>query len=213
MPGDRDIRHRILETARAQFFAHGFNRVTMDEMASLLGMSKKTVYECFPSKDKLVDAVLERHISTAMRRYAEIMNSPTEYVDKLYNVLCLIGGSLSQMSKRFHDDVHRLRPDLWRTMEDIRRLTLFADFMKFIDHGVERGVVRNDIHRDVFLFAYISSWQSILSSDLLIRESLSANDALRSLTQLVLDGMLTESARQQFRDSESYHQLTQRVAL
>lgn len=213
MANDIEIRNRILETAREQFFAHGFNKVTMDEIASLLGMSKKTVYEFFPSKDKLVDAVLERQIITAMRRYAEIMNSPTEYVDKLYNVLCLVGRSFSQMRKRFQDELRRLRPDLWHYMEDIRRLTLFADFMRFIDDGIERGFVRTDIHRDVFLFAYISALQSVMSSELLIRESFSANDAFRSLTQLVLDGMLTESARQQFRNSESYQQLTQRVAI
>ena len=213
MANDIEIRNRILETAREQFFAHGFNKVTMDEIASLLGMSKKTVYEFFPSKDKLVDAVLERHIITAMRRYEEIMNSPTEYVDKLYNVLCLVGRSFSQMRKRFQDELRRLRPDLWHYMEDIRRLTLFADFMRFIDDGIERGFVRTDIHRDVFLFAYISALQSVMSSELLIRESFSANDAFRSLTQLVLDGMLTESARQQFRNSESYQQLTQRVAI
>ena len=213
MANDIEIRNRILETAREQFFAHGFNKVTMDEIASLLGMSKKTVYEFFPSKDKLVDAVLERQIITAMRRYAEIMNSPTEYVDKLYNVLCLVGRSFSQMRKRFQDELRRLRPDLWHYMEDIRRLTLFADFMRFIDDGIERGFVRTDIHRDVFLFAYISALQSVMSSELLIRESFSANDAFRSLTQLILDGMLTESARQQFRNSESYQQLTQRVAI
>jgi AcrR family transcriptional regulator len=185
----------------------------MDEIASLLGIRKKNEYEFIPSKDKLVDAVLERQITTAMLRYLEIMHSPTEYFDKLYNSLCLVGSSISHKGKRFHDELHRLRPDLWHYMEDIRRLTLYADFMRFIDDGIERGFVRTDIHRDVFLFAYISALQSVMSSELLIRESFSANDAFRSFTQLILDGMLTESARQQFRYSESHQQLTQRVAI
>lgn len=213
MAGNGEVRRRILEAAGEQFFACGFNKVTMDEIASLLSMSKKTVYEHFSSKDRMLDAVLERQIISAMRQYAEIMNSPTEYVDKLYNVFCLVGRSFSHMSKRFQDELRRLRPDLWHYMADIRRLTLFASFMRFIDDGINQGFVRADIPRDVFLFTYISTLQSVMSSDVLIRESFSANDAFTSITQLILDGMLTERARQQFRHSESYHQLTQRIIL
>ncbi len=208
-----NIRQRIVEVARKQFFEHGFSGVTMDEIASLLTMSKKTVYEHFATKDRLLDAVLEHQVTTAMRRYAEIKSSPVEYVDKLYNILCLVGRSYSQMGKRFQDDLRRHRPDLWHYLKDIRRLTVFADFLRFVDEGIARGFVRDDIHRDVALFVYISALQSIMGSELLIREYFSAHDAFRSLLQIVLDGMLTESARRQFRQSDSYHQLTQRLAL
>src|SRR5437588_7649843 len=49
---------RILAAARAHFFAHGFRSVTMDDLATELGMSKKTLYAEFPSKTALLRAVL-----------------------------------------------------------------------------------------------------------------------------------------------------------
>src|SRR6266480_4077530 len=44
--------------SRAHFFAHGFRSVTMDDLATELGMSKKTLYAEFPSKTALLRAVL-----------------------------------------------------------------------------------------------------------------------------------------------------------
>ena len=51
MTAEAEARGRILAAARRLFFAHGFGRVTMDEIASELAMSKKTLYRHFASKE------------------------------------------------------------------------------------------------------------------------------------------------------------------
>lgn len=52
-------RRRIVTEARRHFLAHGFRGVTMDDLAAELGMSKKTLYAHFSSKDSLLEAVIE----------------------------------------------------------------------------------------------------------------------------------------------------------
>ena len=51
---DEETRQRILRVAMTFFLAHGFSRVTMDEIARELGMSKKTLYQHFESKESLM---------------------------------------------------------------------------------------------------------------------------------------------------------------
>lgn len=46
-------RKAILEAAADQFRAHGFEATSMDKIAALAGVSKRTVYNHFPSKDDL----------------------------------------------------------------------------------------------------------------------------------------------------------------
>ncbi len=46
-------RHAILEAAADQFRKHGFEASSMDKIAALAGVSKRTVYNHFPSKDEL----------------------------------------------------------------------------------------------------------------------------------------------------------------
>jgi TetR/AcrR family transcriptional regulator of autoinduction and epiphytic fitness len=51
-------RQAILDAAAAQFRAHGFEATSMDKIALEAGVSKRTVYNHFPSKDDLFGATL-----------------------------------------------------------------------------------------------------------------------------------------------------------
>ena len=57
----------IVDAAGRLFFAAGFARVNMDDLARELGMSKKTIYRCFPDKRSLVVAVLDRQFGVVER--------------------------------------------------------------------------------------------------------------------------------------------------
>lgn len=54
----------VVEAARLEFFANGFKETSMDKIAATANVSKRTVYDHFPSKDDLfqaiVDQILER---------------------------------------------------------------------------------------------------------------------------------------------------------
>ena len=59
MTDDKPTRQRILDAAIDQFGARGVDAVSLDEIARSVGVRKQTVLYWFPSKDALVDAVLE----------------------------------------------------------------------------------------------------------------------------------------------------------
>src|SRR5687768_4668293 len=59
-PAEDPVRQRIVTSARAHFFQHGFRGVTMDDLAAEMAMSKKTLYVHFQSKRALLDAVLDQ---------------------------------------------------------------------------------------------------------------------------------------------------------
>lgn len=51
-------RHAIVEAAIAEFRQHGFEATSMDRVAATAGVSKRTVYNHFPSKDALFGEIL-----------------------------------------------------------------------------------------------------------------------------------------------------------
>ncbi len=57
----------IVEAAGRLFLGAGFARVSMDDLARELGMSKKTVYRHFPDKRSLLTAVLDRQFAAVER--------------------------------------------------------------------------------------------------------------------------------------------------
>jgi AcrR family transcriptional regulator len=190
------VRNRILERAQERFFAYGFMNVSMDEIASVLGMSKKTIYNHFSSKNKLIEATIEDHIISAISRYKQIVNSPLNYIDKLYKIFCLIGTTFMKMSKPYRDDLSEQRPDIWKRLEDIRSRTVFASFKTFIQEGVKNGIVRSEIQPEVLLIAYISALQGVDNTPLLFNNKITTDSAVESITRIYLDGILTEKAWQ-----------------
>src|ERR1700704_4720562 len=55
-----DMKERILQTADRLFYLRGIRAVGVDTIAAEIGISKRTLYNHFPSKDKLISAYLAR---------------------------------------------------------------------------------------------------------------------------------------------------------
>jgi AcrR family transcriptional regulator len=59
-PAKQVMRERILETADRLFYGQGIRAVGVDTIAAEIGISKRTLYNYFPSKDELILAYLSR---------------------------------------------------------------------------------------------------------------------------------------------------------
>jgi len=69
MPRSRArTREQIIEGAYALFYRQGFARVSMDEIAARAGVTKRTLYAHFDSKDTLLGDVLQHHHELALAR-------------------------------------------------------------------------------------------------------------------------------------------------
>src|SRR5438105_7349239 len=55
-----DMKERILETADKLFYLQGIRAIGVDTIAAEIGISKRTLYNHFPSKDALIAAYLKR---------------------------------------------------------------------------------------------------------------------------------------------------------
>ena len=58
VPQEKDTRTRILQAARRLFYAQGIRPVSMDDIADSAGLTKRSLYYHFASKDDLIVAYL-----------------------------------------------------------------------------------------------------------------------------------------------------------
>src|SRR3954453_3826540 len=64
-PEKVSMKERILETADRLFYQRGIRAIGVDTIAAEVGISKRTLYNHFPSKDELIAAYLERRFTQA----------------------------------------------------------------------------------------------------------------------------------------------------
>ncbi|QIP09378.1 TetR/AcrR family transcriptional regulator [Bradyrhizobium symbiodeficiens] len=73
-PAPQTMKERILQTADKLFYLQGIRAIGVDTIAAEIGISKRTLYNHFPSKDALIKAYLERrfvHASPSEKPPAE----------------------------------------------------------------------------------------------------------------------------------------------
>ena len=83
MNDEDSTRERILSHASERFFRDGFARVSVDEIATELAISKKTIYKYFDSKDDLVARVVERRMGEVRRRVVSVIDTDRNFIEKL----------------------------------------------------------------------------------------------------------------------------------
>lgn len=77
---------RILEAARGLFLAHGFSGATTDMIQRKAGVSKATVYACYPNKEALFEAVIAQACAELMARFDAIVPVPGQIEATLTNI-------------------------------------------------------------------------------------------------------------------------------
>jgi len=87
LPGKSDVksdmRERILWTADRLFYLRGIRAIGVDTIAAEIGISKRTLYNYFPSKDILIKAYLDRRFVTAKPSERSPLDQLLGYFDSL----------------------------------------------------------------------------------------------------------------------------------
>src|SRR6516164_11072538 len=137
---------RIVEAARAHFFSHGFRRVTMDDLADELGISKKTLYAYFPGKFDLLEAVLADKLRSVEATLKEVTHAhPDDFPATLRELLTGTQRELDEIKPPFVRDMRQKAPDVFKLVER-RRAALIQRYMgKFFVDGQRLGMVRKDV--------------------------------------------------------------------
>ena len=88
MRNSADTKRRIIDAAYGLFYRGGFARAGVDDIAEAAGVTKRTLYYHFDSKDALVEAVLANQNELALARIQSwaqrVTGDPASVVERLF---------------------------------------------------------------------------------------------------------------------------------
>ena len=198
MSEDEIIKEKIISAVRERFWKEGFARISVDEISTDLAMSKKTFYKYFSSKEDLVQQIMERFMGNVRTNVERILLSDKTAVEKLSEVITMMGTNASHLMPAFGQDVKKRIPQLWKQIEEFRRQRISDVFARLIKQGIDEGTMRPDMNARVFLMSVLGAIDRIMQPDVLIHESFSVSDALQEILNIFFRGGLTSKGREQF---------------
>ena len=182
-------RARILEAAIPLFNDRGL-KFTMDELAAALGMSKKTIYAAFPSKEKMLEEMVDYVFDFIGRDKAAILGDDTlPYLEKLRRVLTTLTDKYESIDLRRLYDLESRYGAVYAKVA--RRLeTGWEGTTALLEQGIREGVLR-PFPIPIFKLMMETTLQQFFRNDVLLRSGISYQDALGQVVDILLRGILS----------------------
>jgi len=193
---EKEIRERIINKAGEMFFQFGYLKVTMDEIASKLGMSKKTLYKFYPGKEFLIRELFN-NVKCEIDDYIQELwsDEKMDFVIKLKKLMNFIALNSSKFRGPLMEDIQKYNPEIWQEILEFRRLHSQKKFSFLINEGVEKGIFRKDVNDGLIILTYISAIQGIINPEVLAQIPFSTNQVFEALGKIIFEGILTEEGR------------------
>lgn len=202
-----DSKDRLLNLAKKLFIESGYKSIKTDELAKELGISKRTIYEMFPSKDDLLIEALrlpliefEQNMDKLALRMVEDDNFT--FFDNFNLMWDLIIDHASMFTSKFDAEIQKYLPQFYSACR-IHSENRFNNFRKVYELGVKRGYLKEDVNVDVFLNIMHFSMGNILRYENLSKLPLRIEDVLKQIFLVVFTGALTPSGTKKYLESVS----------
>jgi len=186
-----DYRQKIIEEGAMMFRTYGIRAVTMDMLASQLGISKRTIYEVFSDKDELLKGVLSWMMEKQSEIMTRIFTESGNVIEAIFKMLDLMMSHFQKMSPAFQMDMKRLHRDLNRNPEELTDLPYFSNNSEILKRGIQEGVFRNDIDVEITNKCLLEVARMSNDKDVFPPDDFSNKDVIRTFYINYLRGIST----------------------
>lgn len=144
-----EVQERIKQKADELFRRFGIRSVTMDEIASQLGMSKKTIYQYFSDKDQLVGAVAEDEILFSQESCLRDVAASANAIQEIFRVMEFVGIMFKNMNPAMLYDLEKYHPAGYKKFLDHKNLFLFDMIKKNLERGIKEELYRPEMNVEI----------------------------------------------------------------
>jgi AcrR family transcriptional regulator len=152
-----EVKKRILDKATEQFMRYGIRSVSMDDIASLLGISKKTIYQYFSDKEQLVDAVMQEEEKRTHNDCSHCRQHSVDAVQEMFLAMQQITEQFSHMNPVILYDLEKFHPSVFQRFLRLKNSYIYGVIKENINRGIEEGYYRSEINVDTISLFRIES--------------------------------------------------------
>ncbi|HOO72566.1 MAG TPA: TetR/AcrR family transcriptional regulator [Spirochaetota bacterium] len=185
-----EVKEKIINRFQKLIISYGIKKMTMEKLSKECGISKKTVYKYFDSKDELIEHFVERMAQTIQAGFNRIDQANADPEETIFMFFDLVFEITRNLPPAILEDAERYYPDLGGKINALRE-EISLIFVKTIKKGIAGGSFKN-IHPDFAEKFYFGALNNIFSPEFMLKTGLGVNEILDSFKSMLLTGLLKE---------------------
>lgn len=184
------MRDRILSAVAQLINRYGLKKFTVDEVATTLHISKKTIYQYFSGKDEMIHEYFIANLESDKQNMDKAMNEAEGFRNKLY--------ALVHTERRYGlpifvmSEAKQFYPEEWGEIKALRKYKLDA-LNELLNSAKKEGILKNNVHFGILTAMLERSSDIILDTDFLLANKLHVAQAIDAALDIILYGIEKEN--------------------
>ena len=187
----------ILNHGFEQLINNGVRAFTVENLASCLCMSKKTIYKFFPTKEALIDKIVSYRLSQIESKIQIVLDSDSNPIHQFLGVMNIFYNSTAKLKIEQIGELKNRYPKMWQRIETFR-LNRKQDFYSILRNAQVQGLVRKSLNIELISTMYTNIINSTFQPEFFIENSLLPKNVLPALVEMVSGGLLSEDGRKYY---------------
>lgn len=185
----------IIERSSLIFLKYGIKSVTMDELASQLGMSKKTIYKYFEDKNELINTIIERSLNFEEKMCFKIQGKSENALEALVEISRMVIQRLNNVNPTIFFDLQKHHNDAWQTLEKHKWNFVLDVIRSNINRGINEKLYRDDLNVEVIARLYISTIETIMNPEIYDWPNFQFQELFKEIMRFQFHGLVNENGR------------------
>ncbi len=186
---------RLVAIARRHFLSRGFSSVRTEDLAREAGISKKTLYRLFDSKNHMVMAVARSLMADIDQELTPVFEGNAPFPERFSMLMHAIATHVGSISGAFMADLSRHAPEVWEEIDRFRTTRVLNRLEGLIRQGIAEGYVDSQVEPRLAITIIFTLAQNVFTPDRLMELGVGPRDIIRVVLRLLSVGILTEKGR------------------
>jgi len=179
----------IIDKISTLFTKYGIRSVTMDDVASELGISKKTLYQHVSDKADLIGKAIQHEFDKISERFAEIFSQEVNAIEQLLNLHRLAISLHKEYSPVIERDLKKYYPEIFYKILEHRQSQMIKYITRNMEKGIVEGLYRGDMNTDIISRLYMLKVESNFNNAMYDCTEYSHNEIIREIIIYHLRGI------------------------
>ena len=190
---DEDARAAILATAADLFAGQGYRGVTMDEIAHRRGMSKRTLYQYFASKEEIADSIVAQFVARLGQAVDGAMAEGGSFAETFGRVLHALLQTIQGMPIALLADLERYLPHVFARVVQFRAQEM-ERYVALLRAAQDAGEVPAAVDPELAVSILIAAVQEAGRPEWMVRRGIGVGELFRAVERIFLYGVCGQPA-------------------
>jgi AcrR family transcriptional regulator len=182
----------ILLKVRELYIKYGIKSITMDDVASELGISKKTLYQYVTDKDDLVGKFIENEIELRFEQIFKCFKIGFNAIEELFEISFFMNRMMKDQNPTTEYDLRKYYPHHFQKTVKARREGMYKYILQNLKKGKDEGLYRDDMDVEIIAKLYLSRSENNHFSELFTNEEFSSVKLFIEILNYHIRGIATE---------------------